>query len=220
MIKTTIYIITTFFAIFACSSNKLNKPNRLVADSNTKSESEENIDPLELICSANLAGKTYVGLGNVKLTAGRITRKDIPEGGDRSRVKPYDALISEFGRIMGSPPQSLLDNPATFLEAPDRWYIEPASNAISIFATYRAAYESALDYVATDPKWQSEPTSESAATECLVFAKKAWDRYPNSNEVKACIEVAMVATANEPDASKRWAYTLASILTSTGFITY
>ncbi len=151
MIKTTIYIITTFFAIFACSSNKLNKPNRLVADSNTKSESEENIDPLELICSANLAGKTYVGLGNVKLTAGRITRKDIPEGGDRSRVKPYDALISEFGRIMGSPPQSLLDNPATFLEAPDRWYIEPASNAISIFATYRAAYESALDYVATDP---------------------------------------------------------------------
>jgi hypothetical protein len=52
------------------------------------------------------------------------------------------------------------------------------------------------------------------------MARKFWSRAPSDDEVKACTDVALTDTASEPDAKRRWAYTCASLLSASGFLTY
>ncbi len=170
-----------------------------------------------LTCSLT-DGKAYKGLGNVNLLAGRVT--EVPKEGDRFRVKPYTALSGEFTRVMGAIPPSLTANASTFAAAPDRWYVEAQGSAVTLFTSFRVAYEAALTVAGTDAKYAAAPTEESATANCTAFARQAWNRLPVADEISACKKVALVDTAAEADIKARWAYALASVLTATGFIAY
>ncbi len=169
-----------------------------------------------LTCSNT--GKTYKGFGNVELTASRIT--EVPMEGDRFRIKPYGALKSDFQRVLGAVPKSLDANAATFAQAADRWYTEPMASAVTLFTTYRVSYEAALTLTASDAKYSSAPTEESAKAACDSFARKVWNKVPTSDQVASCVKIAVVDTAAETDAKARWAYALASVMAATGFVAY
>jgi hypothetical protein len=170
-----------------------------------------------LTCSLT-DGRAYKGFGNVNLLAGRVT--EVSKDGDRFRVKPYSALSGEFMRVMGSLPNSLAANASTFAAAPDRWYTDTQASAVTLFTSYRVAYEAALTLAGADSKYAVAPTEESATANCTAFARQAWNRLPTPDEVGACKKVALVETSAETDVKARWAYTLASVLTAAGFLAY
>ncbi len=170
-----------------------------------------------LTCSLT-DGKQYKGFGNVSLVAGRVT--EVAKDGDRFRVKPYTSLAGEYTRVMGAVPASLTANAATFAAAPDRWYVDTQASAVTIFTSYRVAYEAALTMAGADSKYAAIPTETSATENCTTFARQAWNRLPSVDEVNACKNVALVVTAAETDIKARWAYTLASVLTAAGFLAY
>ncbi|HYX34489.1 MAG TPA: hypothetical protein VE954_15400 [Oligoflexus sp.] len=170
-----------------------------------------------LTCSV-ADGKSYKGFGGVNLSAGRKT--EISKDGDRYRVKPYTALSGEYTRVIGAVPASLTANAATFAAAPDRWYVDTQASAVTLFTSYRVAYEGALTVAGADTKYAALPTEESATANCTAFARQAWNRLPSPDEVNACKKVALVETAAETDIKARWAYTLASVLTAAGFLAY
>jgi hypothetical protein len=175
-------------------------------------------NPSAMLTCSLTDGKAYKGLGNVNLVAGRVT--EVPKEGDRFRVKPYTALSGEFTRVMGAVPASLTANASTFASAPDRWHVETQGSAVVLFTSFRVAYEAALTVAGTDAKYAAAPTEESATANCTAFARQAWNRLPTADEISACTKVALVDTAAEADIKARWAYTLASVLTATGFIAY
>lgn len=170
-----------------------------------------------LTCSLT-DGKQYKGFGNVNLVAGRPT--EVAKDGDRYRVKPYTSLSGEYTRVMGAVPASLTANAATFAAAPDRWYVDTQASAVTLFTSYRVAYEAGLALAAADSKYAAAPTDASATENCTTFARQAWNRLPSAEEVNACKNVALVVTAAETDIKARWAYTLASVLTAAGFLAY
>lgn len=174
-------------------------------------------DPLALTCSAS-GGKTYKGFGDKDLSAGR--EDDVTPLGDRARIKPFSALSGEFNRVLQVIPGSLTANAATFGDPGERWFSEAAVNGVSLFTTYRAAYEAALRYAATNPMLAAAPTEGDAASICSSIAALAWNRTPTGDEVEACKKIAVTETVNEPDPKARWAYAIASLLTATGFISY
>lgn len=170
-----------------------------------------------LTCSLT-DGKQYKGFGNVNLVAGRPT--EVAKDGDRYRVKPYTSLSGEYTRVMGAVPASLTANAATFAAAPDRWYVTTEASAVTLFTSYRVAYEAGLALAASDSKYAAVPTESTATENCTTFARQAWNRLPSAEEVNACKNVALVVTAAETDIKARWAYTLASVLTAAGFLAY
>lgn len=166
-------------------------------------------------CMANM--KLYKGFGDIELTADR-SKGDI--GADRARLKPYSALTGEFQRVTGSTPASLTSAAAAFGTAPDRWFFETSANAISLYTTYRAAFEAGLTIAGTDAKYATAPTDATAATECASFERKAWSRTPVSTEIQACVSAAMQDSLAETDPKRRWAYAFAAVLGATGFTTF
>ena len=174
-------------------------------------------DAAMLTCSAT-DGRIYKGFGGANLTAGRET--EVAKEGDRFRVKPYLALSGEYTRVFGSVPASLTTNATSFVVAPDRWYVDAEASAITLFTSYRFAYEAALTLAAKDAKFAAAPSEETATVNCMTFARQAWNRIPSNEEVAACKKVALVETASESDIKARWAYALASILASASFLSY
>lgn len=172
------------------------------------------------------AQKSYVGFGQVKLEA---TRLDVASGLDRTRAKPYGMLIDDYKRVLGVTPSVLGESGATFGQAPDRWFTEPAPTAVSLYQAYRVAFEGCLEYTKTDPKYAAAPTAASAATECTAMERKFWSQVPIPDEVAACAGVATSDSATEtvpaggmrPTAPRRrWAYACASVLTAPGFMNF
>jgi len=219
-IKTSVSILT-LASLLACGKPPKHNVGIVVGGPNALDELRDqpgtnNGKPGMLTCSNT--GRTYKGLGGVELTTSRIT--EIPMEGDRFRIKPFQALKSDFQRVMGAVPKSLDANAATFAAAPDRWYSEPIASAVTLFTTYRVSYEAALTLVGTDAKYASAPTEESAKAACDSFARQVWNKTPTSEQVASCVKIAVVDTAAEADAKSRWAYALASVLSATGFVAY
>lgn len=173
-------------------------------------------EPAIPVCSAT-TGRTYKGFGDRELSAGR---SEVPPGTDRFRVKPIEALSNDLSRVIGSVPPSLAANRGSFSAPPERWYEEPKASAVTIYTTYRIAYEAGLIYAGSSPELAAAPTEQSASTACASFARLAWQQEPTAAQVESCKKVALVDTAGEPDVKARWAYALASILTSAEFVTY
>lgn len=168
------------------------------------------------LCSAS-TGRTYKGFGDISLAAGR---SEVLPGTDRYRVKPIVALSGELSRVVGRVPPSLAANRGSFSEPAERWYEEPKSSAVTIFTTYRIAYEAGLIYAGSNPELASAPTEQSAAAACASFARLAWQQEPTAAQIDSCKKVAVVDTAGESDVKARWAYALASILTAAEFVSY
>ncbi len=172
-------------------------------------------------------GKTYTGFSGTELTVGRVDQDIGPE---RDRIKPYSAMAAEYNRALGNTPALLAQSASTFDNPPARWYVEPASSAVSIYTAYRIAFQGCLTLTSgtgAPAKYQTAPTNSTAAAECQAWATKFWSREPTQEEVDACVKVAMVDSMTEgtnppqnTTAPRRWAYTCASVLTAAGFTTY
>ena len=162
-------------------------------------------------------GVSYVGLGGRKLTAGRI---EVVAGGNRDRIKPFNVLGTEINRVASTTPTLLAANAATFGAAPARWYTEPTVSAVSLFTSYRVAFEGCLELTKTAPEYAAAPTDVTAAAQCTKLARKFWSRTPTPEEITTCTTVATVDTAAETDVRRRWAYVCAPLLSSAPFLAY
>ena len=164
-------------------------------------------------------GKTYTGFAGTELTAGRI---DGDIGPERARMKPFSALVGEFPRVLGNSPAMLTDVSVgnTFAITPNRWVAEPVASGVTVYTTYRIAFQGCLTATATPAQYNVLPSNTTAATECGDWARKFWSRTASQAEVDACVKVAMQDTTTETNVRRRWAYTCASVMTAAGFTTY
>ena len=231
----TAAIISTAILLTNCSLGIKNRPGLARQNTSTsadqeagislekvsnESQSSTNKKDLSLVQCTGKSEVSYKGFGDRNLMAGQVIEKDIPEEGDRYRIKPYEVFASEFNRVAGTVPNSLRSSAATFGAVPNRWYEEAVSSSFTIFATYRIAYEAGLNLAASDATYQSPPSEDSATKVCTDFATLAWNRVPSSEEVESCKNVALVHTKDVPETNIRWAHTIASILAASGFIAY
>jgi hypothetical protein len=198
-----------------CSFGGEELPANNTNTDNNNNTSEEPEAPLPPKCTD--VGKSYTGFGGSVLEAGRV---DEVAGVDRSRVKPYSALESEYPRVLGNTPATLAGARTTFETAPVRWYVEPSASAVGLYTAYRIAFQGCLTATATPAQFATAPTAGTAQAECTSWAKKFWSRFPEQAEVDACVKVATTDTAAETDPKRRWAYTCASVLTAAGFMTF
>ena len=164
-------------------------------------------------------GKTYTGFAGTELTAGRI---DGDIGPERSRIKPFTALVGEFPRVLANTPAMLADPSVanTYSITAPRWVSEPVASGVTVYTTYRIAFQGCLTATAAPAQYKTLPSNTTAATECAQWSQKFWSRTATQPEIDACVKVAMVDTMTETTAVRRWAYTCASVMTAAGFTTY
>lgn len=208
-------LITSIILNLSIISGCTKKPKSLSGSGNGTGENT----PVFGLCGSASTTK-YIGFGNRELGNERTKPEDIPEDGDRARVKPYSTFSKEYVRVTGIDPDAIANSAATFASAPERWYIEPQATATTIFVSYKIGYESCLKMLEADPASDQVPTTESATKDCTEIAQKAWQRDPSSEEVAACVKVAVEDTASESDNRVRKAHACASVMTAAGFLSY
>ncbi|NOU32466.1 MAG: hypothetical protein HOO96_31560 [Polyangiaceae bacterium] len=180
----------------------------------------------------------YTGLGSKALAAGRVDGKQDDKQNtvviDRHRVKPFQVLVDDMHRILGTANQANMDTLITgsadaFGAPPNRWFAEPQASAVTLFTTYRIAFRGCLQYANTVPAWTQQPNATTAAAECATLAAKVWDTVPSKAEIDACVAVATDETefAKVPaptgpvtDAKTKWAYACASVFESNKFTSF
>lgn len=183
-------------------------------------------------------GARYVGLGGVTLNADRI---DGYRNADRGRMKPYEVLSTEYARVLGesSAPVLITQTGSTFGSSPARWAAEPLPNAVSLYTSFRVGFEACLrttggipvDGVTPPPEYATAPTATTAPARCEAWAHTFWNRRPSPDEVDACVAVALGSVEEtipdngelktlETSPQRRWAYACATLLTTTGFLSY
>jgi hypothetical protein len=166
-------------------------------------------------------GKQYVGFAGTMLEAGRV---DNDLGVERGQVKPYTALQGEYTRVLGNTPALVATSAATFGQDPARWLTAPTTSAVTVYTSFRIAFQGCLTVTAAGSQYATMPTTATATTECTNWARKAWSRDATQPELDACVQVAMVDSvkegANATTAPRRWAYTCASVMSAAGFMTF
>jgi hypothetical protein len=202
-------VLGVLFGLASCDG-----PEDDVARRNVNGPDEN--DPKTPQCTEQ--GIAYKGFADTNLNEGRVNAKI---GVDRARMKPYAALRGEYERVLGVTPDSLEGAEASFGRPPDRFAQEPRASAIQLFSAYRVGFDGCLTYVDNNKAtFSAAPNPDTAATQCKAMARKFWSRAATDDEVKACTEVALTDSASEPDPQRRWAYTCASLLSASGFLTY
>ncbi len=159
----------------------------------------------------------YSGFGGRSLDVDRLDRV---VNTDRRRVKPYEMLPGEFQRVLNVTPASIQGQAATFNAQPARWFEEQQLSAVSVYQLFTAAFQGCLQLTATGTQYGANPTMATASTECTNFQRRFWSRTPTAAETQACVTFATGAANNDTSARRRWAYTCAAVLTSTGFVTH
>ena len=175
-----------------------------------------NEDPTLPAGTACDEGFSYQGFGGLRLEVGR---DDDRVGFDRDRVKPLTALRGEYARVLGTMPALLDSLSNTFGTTPPRWYIEPESNAVSLFSSLRVAFVGCLE-VTNTAAFDAMPTDLNAREKCADFAHKYWSRAARADELDSCVVMVTTKTSEEPIARRKWAYACASVLSSASFLTY
>jgi hypothetical protein len=171
------------------------------------------VTPVEEVCDQ---GFNYQGFGGMRLEVGR---DEDQVGFDRDRVKPLTALRGEYARVLGTTPALLDSLSNTFGATPPRWYIEPESNAVSLYSSMRVAFVGCLSVTAT-ADYDEMPDINNAPAKCAAFAHRFWSRDANTEELESCVELVTNKTGEEPLARRKWAYACASVLSSASFLTY
>jgi hypothetical protein len=186
--------------------------------------------------SCTVFGQSHIGLGGEDLAA----KDDGPPGGDRARSKPYSALLTEYGRVLGSQnaPSSIDTKGPTFGIAADRWYLEPIASAVFVSTAFEVAFEGCLKMTgelpggSADARYAAEPTKDTAGVECAEWIRRFWSHAGTPDTIDACVAVATDTTSEtygRPTVDettrattprRRWAYACASVLTATGFLTF
>lgn len=155
-------------------------------------------------------GRPHIGLGGVDVAAANQG----PAGGDRARVKPFTALVTEYQRVLGSQPASVSAAGSTFGIPQERWFLEPIASGVYVSKAFDVAFEGCAQLVAGDAKLEVSPSKENAHDVCTEWTRRFWSREATPEQLDAC-----VAAATE-GGDRPWAYACASVLTSTGFLTF
>lgn len=174
----------------------------------------------ELACHYN---KTYAGFGGQTLEAGKVVRPGVGDqalGADRDRVKGYDALVDDYARVLGTTtPELLTELKNAYGLTPANWYNDPSATAISIYSSFRVAFVGCLSYTA-GASFAVAPDVSNAPALCTQLERKFWSREPDADDISTCANFAVTGTTDEPDPNRRWAYTCASVLSASDFLTY
>jgi hypothetical protein len=166
-----------------------------------------------LQCSAKPEARSYAGFDGAKLEEKRV---DENIGINRARQKPHAVLAGEYQRVLGVVPSRLAGAAASF-DAPEaRWYQEASHSGVSL----NAFFDLSFDACRASVKETAPPTADAAKAFCSGLMRKAWSRTATPDEVSGCVDLATTKLASEPDPKRRWAYTCASILSSSHFLTF
>lgn len=155
-------------------------------------------------------GRPHIGLGGEDLAA----KEDGPPGGDRARVKPFSALVTEYPRVLGRAPASLKTAGSTFGVPQERWFLEPIASGVYLSRAFEVAFEGCAELVAGDPRFEVAPTPGTAHDACTEWTRRFWSRDATPEQLEACTAAATEAAVDP------WAYACASVLTATGFLTF
>jgi len=161
--------------------------------------------------------RTYTNFGGADLAADRPT---IAAGSDRLRIKPFSTLANEYNRALGITGFSTQAYANTFGRPPARWYEEPAASANTVYAAYALAYSGCTQKTSTGADYAMAPSPTVADRLCRDFARTAWNREATDDEASTCATFAVNQTNPADDTRKRWAYTCAVVLTTSGFLAY
>lgn len=171
-------------------------------------------DPSAPACT--VTGHPHVGLGGIDVAA----KADGAAGADRARTKPYSALLTEYGRVLGAnnAPASISNDGPTFGVPSDRWYYEPIASAVFVNTAFDVAFEGCQNMTTSDPTFATAPTSDTALAQCTTWARKFWSRDATPDQLTACVGVTSDIASESPQ--RRWAYACATLLTASSFLTY
>jgi hypothetical protein len=162
-------------------------------------------------------GRAYVGFGGLDLA---LDREPGAVGEETRRPRPFTALASEFTRVLGATPTMLAGAESTYGTIPARWSQEPTLSAVSVFTTFRIAFQGCLTLTAQPAKFGVMPTEATARTECAAWAERFWSRTALGPELDACVQVVTRDATVETNARRRWAYGCAATLSSADFLTF
>jgi hypothetical protein len=160
--------------------------------------------------------RTYPGFGGPL----EVGRSELTAGTDRLRLKPYEALASEYRRVLGLATFSTARYASTIGQAPARWYLEPAASASSLQGTFMLAFDACLLHTETPAAFGTHPKPDTAAALCRDLARAAWDRDATDAQVVACRDFIVSHTPIGDTARRRWAYGCAAVLNAPGFLAY
>jgi hypothetical protein len=161
--------------------------------------------------------RAYTGLGGDDMT---VDRPKIAVGTDRMRMKPYAALAAEYNRALGLTDVNTAPYAGTFGKSPPRWYEEPAASAATVYAAFALAYSACSRKTAAGGTFAMAPGPALADQICRDFTRAAWRRDATADEISACSTFALTQTKASDPPAKRWAYTCASVLTASDFLSY
>lgn len=201
---------------------------------NAGTGTDAGVDPTAPACT--VFGKPHIGLGGEDLSA----KNNLVAYADRARAKPYSALLTEYARVIGvaNRPSSIDGLGGTFGEPAARWYIEPMASAVFVNTAYNVAFEGCLRLTGditggtVDARFATAPTSASAKAVCGEWMRTFWSREGTPAQIDECASAALEATSETygggsvaevtraTTPKRRWAYACASVLTSSGFLTF
>lgn len=182
-----------------------------VGSTNGDDSPEEEVEPVT--CEAAIK---YTGFGGPLETG----RPEIEPGSDRLRIKPFNALAAEYTRALGLTAFNTTPYAATFGRPPARWYSEPQASANTIYAAFALAYGACTAYTSASTTFAEAPSATSADRHCKDFARAAWQREASADEIAVCTAFAVDKTKPTDEPAKRWAYTCAAVLSTSGFLAY
>lgn len=217
MHRTAAYAAILIGSLFAvgCASEGDDRTPRGSSSGDVPPGVDPNAPPVDPV--AQCTGKEYIGFDQEKLTAARVGALS---GVDQRRVKDFGVLRGEYARVLGSAPASLNPSASTFGAPPARWFEEPTLNAVAIQTAYTIAFDGCLTYTAQGGEYAAAPDANNAPNVCGAMARKFWSQTATPAEIAACVDVAVNDSKSETDARRRWAYACASVLTSSGFLSY
>ena len=167
--------------------------------------------------AACVAAKSYTNLGGMALES---DRKVLAKGADRMRIKPFAVLAAEYKSALGLATFDTSAFAATFGKAPARWFAEPNASANTLYGAFSLAYAACTQQTTGNAAYAAAPTDAGADTLCRDYARRAWHREATDDEVNACVAYAVNQTTATDPPAKRWAYTCAAVLSTTGFLTF
>jgi hypothetical protein len=175
-----------------------------------------------LECRTDKVGREYKTFDGSSLVQSRATKA---LGVDRARVKPLPILYGDIERVLGKMPApvatSFLAAAPSFDLPPVRWFEETKATGIGISTYYELTFGAALAHIdANAASYAALPTADTAKKVCDEMAHTAWRRRPAAAEVDRCSELATTKLAKETNPKKRWAYVIASVLSTADFLSY
>jgi len=171
-------------------------------------------EPEPVVCEQ---ARIYKNFGGDDLAASRPL---IEPGSDRVRIKPYGALAAEYNRALGLTDVNTAAYAGTFGKPPARWFEEPQATAATVYAAFALAFDACSRKTATGGDFAAAPEPAIADRLCHDFARAAWNREASIEEAATCASFAVDKTKASDAPAKRWAYTCASVLTASDFLTY